>query len=78
MALIQNRSGFQFAVLRMDHEASFSCVDNLFNELIDCNVGFGLGLYGKKLGLGARMFPVRNNSFSPMFGAYFYHVAGAT
>lgn len=48
----------------------------LFNELIDCNVGFGLGLSGKKLGLGARMFPVRNNSFSPMFGAYFYHATG--
>jgi len=48
----------------------------LLNEIIDCNVGFGLGMSGAKLGIGARTFPVRNSNFSPMFGAYLYHATG--
>jgi hypothetical protein len=48
----------------------------LFNEIVDCNLGFGLGMSGAKLGIGVRTFPVRNSNFSPMFGAYLYHATG--
>jgi hypothetical protein len=48
----------------------------LFHELVDCNLGFGLGMSGAKLGIGVRTFPLRNSNFSPMFGAYLYHATG--
>jgi hypothetical protein len=48
----------------------------LYNELVDCNVGFGLGMSGAKLGMGIRTFPIRNRNISPMIGAYFYHATG--
>lgn len=48
----------------------------LFNELVDCNFGFGLGMSGAKIGLGIRSFPLRNRNISPMIGAYLYHTTG--
>jgi hypothetical protein len=48
----------------------------LFNELIDANFGFGLGLSGTKLGIGSRIYPNRTKKISPMFGVYYYHANG--
>jgi hypothetical protein len=48
----------------------------LFNELIDANFGCGLGFRGAKLGVGARIYPLKKSKFSPMLGTYFYHATG--
>ncbi len=65
------------ANLGWDHPYSagleLSC---LFDELYDVNIGFGLGMSGAKVGIGARYFPIRDKALSPMLGAYLYHATG--
>jgi hypothetical protein len=51
-------------------------LSSLFIELIDINAGFGIGTSGAKVGIGTRIYPVRNKKFSPMVGTYFYHAFG--
>ncbi|MCK4661304.1 MAG: hypothetical protein KAT68_00450 [Bacteroidales bacterium] len=51
----------------------FSC---LFNEIIDVNIGSGLGISGAKIGLGTRFYPVKNKKRSPIIGIYLYHATG--
>ncbi len=45
-------------------------------ELIDVNIGYGISISGNKFGLGTRFYPIRNNDFSPMIGAFIYHSKG--
>ena len=51
----------------------FSC---LFEELIDLNFGFGLGMSGAKAGFGTRIYPLRRHNLSPMAGIYLYIATG--
>jgi hypothetical protein len=51
----------------------FSC---LFKELIDANLGCGLGMSGAKIGFGSRIYPLRKKNFSPMAGVYFFYATG--
>lgn len=48
----------------------------LFDEMVDINMGFGIGMSGVKIGFGSRFFPIRNKKVSPMIGAYYYHASG--
>jgi len=48
----------------------------LFSELVDANIGCGIGMSGFKVGVGARIYPIRKKKTSPMIGAYFYHASG--
>ena len=48
----------------------------LINELIDANIGCGISISGAKVGIGTRFYPLRENNFSPMLGAFLYHSKG--
>jgi hypothetical protein len=45
-------------------------------EVIDLNAGVGLGLSGFKAGIGARVYPMPQNNWSPMVGAYLFATSG--
>jgi len=46
------------------------------NELVDINLGAGISISGTKIGVGARLYPLREKDFSPMIGAFLYHSGG--
>jgi hypothetical protein len=52
-------------------ELSFS-----FNEIADFNMGLGLGPMGAKVGVGARVYPMRFSKVSPMVGVHVFHATG--
>lgn len=65
--------------INLGYHFPYSCgleVSCLFNELVDVNVGCGLGISGAKIGFGSRIYPLRTKKFSPLFGLYLYYATG--
>jgi len=48
----------------------------LIYETLNFNIGAGLSLTGLKIGVGSRIYLLRNSRVSPMLGAYIYHSTG--
>lgn len=49
----------------------------LIKEIVDVNFGCGISPWGvSKIGLGTRIYPIRNTDFSPMLGVYLFESSG--
>ena len=51
-------------------------LDIVVHGLLDVNIGLGLSLTGMRTGLGARIYPLKDQRISPMLGSFLTHSSG--